>query len=156
MSYDRESDELRLLREQLALEKQEVTLLQGQEKTLLEIRNELAPKLAFIKISFGGSMPGPVTLTVGQSVPATVQGFDQNGAPFAIDFTANPVTWTIDNPALDSSTPQADQSDLVASLSAGTANLTASCAGLTDTEQVINVAAAPKLSSIKINFGTPQ
>lgn len=149
MHYDRESEEIGLLREA-------VRLLRDERELLTEIRNELAPKLSFIKIAFGGSMPGPVTLTVGQSVTATVQGFDQNGAPFAIDFTANPVVWSIDDATLDSSTPQADQSDLLMSLAAGTANLTATCAGLTDTEQVINVAAPPKLSSIKINFGTPQ
>lgn len=98
---------------------------------------------------------GPVTLTVGQKTTATVQGFDQNGAPFAIDFTANPVTWSIDNTTADSSTPQPDSSDVVASLAAGVANLTAVCAGFNDTEVVTNVAQAPTLSSIKINFSTP-
>lgn len=100
-------------------------------------------------------MQGPVTLTVGQKTTATVLGFDQNGAPFPIDFTANPVTWTIDNTTFDSSTPQPDQSDVIASLAAGVANLSASCAGFSDSEVVTNVAVAPKLSSIKIDFSTP-
>lgn len=95
---------------------------------------------------------GPVTLTVGQKTTATVLGFDQNGAPITIDFTKDPVTWTLDNSTLDSSTPQPDASDVIASLAAGTANLTASCAGFTDTEQIINVVQTPVLSSIKINF----
>ena len=115
--------------------------------------------LAFIKIAFqkrGHHMSqGPVTLTVGQKVTATVLGFDQNGAPFPIDFTANPVSWTIDNSTLDSSTPQPDSSDVVESLAAGVANLTATCAGFTDSETVTNVAQAPVLSSIKIDFGQP-
>ena len=100
-------------------------------------------------------MQGPVTLTVGQKTTATVLGFDQNGAPFAIDFNANPVTWAIDNSTLDSSTPQPDSSDVIASLAAGVANLSATCAGLSDSEVVTNVAQAPTLSSIKIDFSTP-
>lgn len=146
--YDREGEELERLKR---IEKKE-----DRELALLNlIESQLAPRPTFIKIQFGGNMPGPVTLNVGQKTTATVQGFDQNGAPFAIDFTAHPVTWTIDNSSLDSSTPQPDQSDVIASLAVGVANLTAACAGLTDTETITNVAAAPVLSSIKINFSTP-
>jgi hypothetical protein len=152
--YD-EKKELQLLRDQVR-ELMDLHLDAKQEITLLkQIRDRLPVpgKLSFIKLAFGGDMAvGPVTLTVGQKTTATVLGFDQNGAPIAIDFTANPVTWTLDNTTLDSSTPQPDQSDVVASLAAGTANLSAACAGFTDTEQVINVAQAPVLSSIKINF----
>lgn len=155
--YD-EKRELALLRDQVR-QLIQLHLDDAQEILLLrEIRDRLPSpaKLSFIKIAFGGDMPvGPVTLTVGQKVTATVQGFDQNGAAFAIDFTANPVTWAVDQSALDSSTPQPDSSDVIASLSSGTANLSASCAGFMDTEQVINVAQAPQLSSIKISFGTP-
>jgi hypothetical protein len=146
--YDREGEEIERLKR---IEKKE-----DRELALLElIESQLKPRPTFIKIQFGGTMPGPVTLNVGQKTTATVQGFDQNGAPFAIDFTANPVTWTIDNASLDSSTPQPDQSDLIVSLAAGVANLTATCAGLTDTETITNVAVAPILSSIKINFSAP-
>lgn len=97
---------------------------------------------------------GPVTLNIGQSTTASVQGFDQNGAPFAIDFAANPVTYTIDNSAIASSTPNNDagQTDTVVGLTAGVANLTATCAGFNDTESVTVVAAAPVLSSIKLSF----
>ena len=146
--YDREQEELERLKH-LEHEVEEI------EEVVERIDRRLAPRLTFIKIAFGGNMPGPVTLTVGQKTTASVAGFDQNGAPFAIDFTANPVTWTLDNTTLDSSTPQPDQTDVIASLAAGTANLNAACAGFTDTEQVINVAQAPVLSSIKIDFSPP-
>jgi len=158
MSDYNEKQELALLRAEVA-ELIQLHLDETQEIALLkQIRDRLPQpaKLSFIKIVFGEmKMLGPVTLTVGQKTTATVQGFDQNGAAFPIDFTANPVTWTLDNTTLDSSTPQPDQADVVASLAAGTANLTAACAGFTDTEQVINVAQPPKLASIKIDFSTP-
>jgi hypothetical protein len=138
-------------------EREEVKVLREIEEDLDElVAQGKRRRLSFIKIRFGGHhMLGPVTLTVGQKTTATVQGFDQNGAPFAIDFTANPVTWTLDNTTFDSSNPQPDQSDLVESLAAGVANLSASCASLSDSETVTNVAQAPVLSSIKIDFSTP-
>ncbi len=101
---------------------------------------------------------GPVTLTVGQKTKATVLGFDQNGAPFA--GTIPPITYTIDNSTLDSSTPDGANGDDIVSLGAGTANLTASLTtaegvALQDTETITNVAQAPVLSSVKIDFSTP-
>lgn len=103
---------------------------------------------------------GPVTLTVGQKTVASVDGFDQNGAPFA--GTIPTPTWSIDNAALDSiaaDSANASNED-VTSLAVGTANLTASLvtaegATLSDTETVTNIAQALVLSSIKINFSTP-
>src|ERR1700690_4196276 len=81
-------------------EKQEIELLRQEVMLLREIVAELRPKhLAFIKVAIGGIMPvGPATLTVGDKKTVSVLGFDQNGAPFAIDFTANPVTFADDNP----------------------------------------------------------
>lgn len=95
---------------------------------------------------------GPATLTVGQSKTATVLGFDQNGAPFAIDFTANPVTWTDDNEAAVQDTAGSTVTDPITALAAGVANLGATCAGFSDTEVVTVLAVAPKLSSIKISI----
>jgi hypothetical protein len=75
------------------------------------------------------------------------------------------ITFLIDNPALASSTPNADnQTDVVTYVSAGVANLTASCTSaeglaLTDTETVTCspvVVPPPVLSSIKINFTAPK
>lgn len=144
-------EEIAFLREQLRAKDREIDILAEAVLVLSGRRKHLA----FIKIKFGGFMQGPVTLTIGQSTVATVLGFDQNGAPIAIDFTANPVTWAIDNPAFDSSTPAADGSDPIVSLAAGVANLSASVAGLTDTETITNLAVAPKLTSVKIDFSTP-
>lgn len=141
-------------------EDKEIHLLEKIEQTLEKIEKDIRPKqLSFIKIAFtkGDHMAlGPVTITVGQKSTATVQGFDQNGAPFPIDLTANPVTWAIDQSTLDSSTPAADGSDAIVSLAGGVANLTATCAGFSDTETITNVAVAPVLASIKIDFSTPQ
>lgn len=107
-------------------------------------------------------MPGPVTLNVGQKTTASVVVFDQNGNDMTakFDFTTNPITWTLDNSTLDSESatgPDSTNSNVITSLAAGTANLTADVPGVanpTDTEQVINVAPAVA-TSIKINFSTP-
>src|SRR5882762_1845318 len=92
------------------LEKKEIEILRqieedADEQVRLdrEILKRLSPRLNFIKLKFGGTMQGPVTLTVGQKTKATVVGFDQTGAVFT--GTIPSVTYSIDNPALDSSTP---------------------------------------------------
>jgi len=155
------------LRQQLCEEKEERTLLYemlhdlgGQLKLLKhidreveEIEKDVRAKLSFIKIAIGGSMPvGPATLNVGDKRVATVLGFDQNGAPMAIDFTANPVTWADDNEASVQDGPQPDGSDPITALAAGVANLSATCAGFSDSETVTVLAAAPVLSSIKVSI----
>lgn len=147
---DDEQKEISLLRESNRLHREEIALLRQL------VAGQSHPKLSSIKIQFGGfTMPvGPITLTVGQSATATVQGFDQNSAPLAIDFT-DPnfaVAWTVDNAGIASSTPNPDQSSAVVGVSAGVANLTATCAGFSDTETVTVVAQAPILSSVKISF----
>lgn len=145
-------------------EREEIRLLREQVLLLREIRDELhpTPKLAVIRIAHtlinGVNMLGPVTLTVGQSTKATVVGFDQFGAVFA--GTIPQATWSIDNPALDSSTPDTSNGDDIVSLAAGVANLTVSLTSaeglaLTDTETVTNTAVVQVLSSIKIDFSTP-
>lgn len=142
-------------REHYDREGHEDRILEHIEEDLDEIVGFLKPRLAFIKIAFGGTMAqGPVKLTVGQKTTATVLGFDQNGAPFTIDFTANPVTWTDDNEAVASDAPT-PPTDTITGVSAGVANITATCAGFNDTEQVTVSAVVPVLSSIKIDFSTP-
>lgn len=118
-----------------------------------EILRLLRPRLSFIKISHGEKcMQGPITLAVGAKSVERVLGFDQNGAPFAIDFTANPVTWSIDQSSVASSTPESDPSvDDVVGVSSGVANLNATCGGFTDTETVTVTAVVSVLSSIKID-----
>lgn len=145
-------------RELLRIERESLAVLK-------DIRRELR-HLAYIDIRFthshhhhhhpGGSiMPvGPATLAVGQSSAATVVGFDQVGAPFAIDFN-DPnfaVSWAVDDPAVLNLAPQPDQSATVTGASAGVANVTATCAGFTKTQQVTVTAPSPILSSIDINF----
>ena len=95
---------------------------------------------------------GPATLTVGDKKTLSVLGFDQNGAPFAIDFTANPVTFTDDNQAALADTPGSTVTDPVTAIAVGVANVGATCAGFSDTEVVTVVAAAPLLSSIKVSI----
>lgn len=95
---------------------------------------------------------GPATLNVGDKKTVSVLGFDQNGAPFAIDFTANPVTFTDDNESAVQDTAGSTVTDPITALAAGVANLGASCAGFSDTEAVTVLAVAPKLSSIKISI----
>lgn len=148
MHHDRELHELR----------EEVKFLYELVKRLAE---ELAEcrghkrKLSFIKIAFGGIMPvGPFTLTVGATTVATVLGFDQNGNPMSIDFTANPVSWTDSAEAIVSDAPTAT-SDTLTGVSAGVMSLTATCAGFTDTETVTVPAVVPVLSSIKISIDAP-
>lgn len=136
-------------REEIHLEREEVHLLR---KILGQLEKQDRPRLSVIKIAIGGRMPvGPATLTVGQTATATVQGFDQNGAPFAIDFAANPVTWTDSAEAVVSDVPTA-ASDPLTAVAVGTASITAVCAGLTDTETVTVIAQAPVLTSIKVSI----
>src|ERR1700732_1456299 len=90
----------------------ELEVLRDIDKTEHEILKRLTPKLSYIKLAIGGVMPfGPATLSVGDKKVASVLGFDQNGAPFAIDFTANPVTFTDDNQTAVQDTPGSTVTD---------------------------------------------
>lgn len=102
---------------------------------------------------------GAVTLNVGQKTVASVDGFDQFGNPFP---NVPAGSWSIDNPALDTISQDATNpaNEDILSVAAGVANLTATVTNaqgtvLTDTEAITNVA-TPVLTSIKINFSTPQ
>lgn len=102
---------------------------------------------------------GPVTLTVGQTTVASVDGFDQNGAAWQGVIPTG--SWSIDNPAFDTITPDAVAgNEDVLSVAVGVANLTVSVTNeqgtvLTDTEAITNIAQALVLSSVKINFAAP-
>lgn len=133
-----------------------VNSLTGETDLILELEHKildrLTARLSYIKIAIGGIMPvGPATLIVGDKKTLSVLGFDQNGAPFAIDFTANPVTFTDDNQAVLADTAGSTVTDPVTAVAPGVANVGATCAGFTDTEAITVVAAAPKLSSIKVS-----
>lgn len=162
--HKEKDEEIRLLREMLARERQQSNLLrielslhQQELLVLRDIDRKLGPApptthLSFIRIAIGGIMPvGPATLAIGAKATATVLGFDQNGAPIAIDFTANPITWADDNEASVSDAPTTT-SDPLTGVAAGVMNLTATCGGFTDTETVTVLAAVPVLSSVKISI----
>jgi hypothetical protein len=138
--------------EAIRLLKEEAELLREENRILREIRDR-QPRLSYIKIALGGVMPvGPAKLTVGDKKTATVLGFDQFGAPFAIDFNANPVKWTDDDEAVVKDDPTQTVADPLAALAPGVANIGATCGGFTDTEAVTVVAAVPVLSAIKISI----
>lgn len=127
-------------------------LEEREVKDLDKLVHTLVPRLRFIKLAVGGKMPvGPATLTVGDSKVLSVVGFDQFGAPFTIDFTANPVTFTDDNETVLQDTPGSTVTDPVTALAPGTANVGATCAGFSDTETITVVSQAPRLASIKVS-----
>lgn len=144
----------RLLREILQTE-------QASMGYLARIANAL-PTLTSIKIAFQGAtmatpVAGPVTLTsAGQTVTASVLGFDQNGNPF---------TGTIPTPVFSSSDTGGavitfdPSTGIVTAVANGTAGITASVTSaeglaLTDTETVTVAipVVAPVLTSIKVAF----
>ncbi len=152
--YDREGEELDILKK---IEETDQHIANDLDK----IVGFLKPRPTFIKIKFGGNMPGPVTLVVGQKTTASVAVFDQNGVDMTANynFTTNPITWTLDNTTFDSQSdnaPDTTNSDVITSLAVGTSNLTAVTGGLQDIEQVINQAQAQVPTSVKINFSQPQ
>jgi hypothetical protein len=150
-----------------------LSVLQDIDATEHKILDQLQPRLSFIKIKFsavcrhygcnccGGIMAeGPVTLTLGQTTVASIDGYDQNGAAWTGPIPTP--TWSIDQPSLDTITPDATTpaNEDVLSVAVGVANLTVTVTNaqgtvLTDTEAVTNVAQALVLSSIKISFATP-
>ena len=145
--------------EQLLIEQ-----LQVEEEIKHDLDQFVKPRLTFIKIAFragdNNMAEGPVTLNVGQKTVASIDGFDQFGAPFTGPIPTP--TWSIDNPALDSIAADATnpENEDVTSLAAGVANLSVSLTsaeGLVckDTQAITNDAAVPVLSSVKINFSTP-
>ena len=153
-------------------DKQEINILKDidkQEREETKLLQELVnqgKKLSSAKIAFKKGdthMVGPVILNIGQKTSATLFGFDQNGQPMPATFVMPTVTWTLDIPTFDSSTPNASNGVDLVSLSAGVANLKADVTSaeglaLSDTETVTNnpiVVLPPVLSSVKIGFSVP-
>jgi hypothetical protein len=149
---------------------QDERLLEHIARDLDKLVNALVPRLSFVKIAFekkgAVNMPpvqGPVVLNQGQATQATLLYFDQTGNPMPAGFVPPAVTYAIDNPAIASSAPESDgQTDDIAYVSAGVANLTATVQGpngpLSDTETVTCnpvVVPPPVLSSVKIAFTAP-
>ena len=133
-------------------EHEELRLLRRALEVLERIERNTAPKLTELKISIGGIMPvGPVTINVGDSKKATVLGFDQTGAAFPIDFTVNPVSWSLDNATAIQEHQSPSEDDLLAT-APGTANLSATCAGFTATDTITVIVPVPVLSSIKVSI----
>jgi hypothetical protein len=162
MSRDHEDRELleRILQEEERI-----------ERTEERIEAQITPRLASIKIAFtvtkgvppmSSPVAGPVVLTTaGQQAIASILGFDQLGNPWT--GTIPPVSYSIDNPAVATSTPNSDDlTDVVTAVANGVANLsagltTAEGTALSDVETVtVNIPVVPPptpvLSSIKIAF----
>lgn len=154
-----EKEAIRELAAKVAMLDHELHQLRREVRELAHHLHHPHRHLKSIEIAFteGTTMTaGPANLNVGQSVTATILGFDQFGQPFTIDFTANPVSWGIDQPGIASFTSNADKTATVTGVAAGTANLSAQCGAFSDSAQVIVAGQqAPVLSSIKIDFGTP-
>ncbi len=140
-----------------------IELAERQLHVLLVIAREVAPpKLTAISVAFrkGHHMPatpGPVTLTqVGQTVVASVLGFDQFGQPFTGQIPTPVLSSDDTSSAIVTFDPVSGQTVAVAD---GVANITATLttaegSELTDTESVtvaITVS-VPVLSSIKVAF----
>jgi len=86
----------------------------SQLQTLLDI---FTPRASYVVITIGGTMP----LQVGASSTATVAVLDQFGQPMpGFDFTANPPSWSVSDPALAS---------VAAGSTPDTETITASAAG---------------------------
>lgn len=149
------------------LEERIVAELERTNSLLERLLRVSEPKrLTTIKISFKESKvptaDSVILVSAGQQAVASILGFDQFGNPWTGAIPE--VTYSIDNDAIATSTPNADnETDVVEAVANGTANLTATLTtaeglDLTDTEQVIvNIPAPPPppvpvLTSIKIAF----
>lgn len=110
----------------------------------------LTPRLRRIVIVQSGGPPMP--LEVGKTAVATVNGFDQFGQPFPIDFNANVPSWTVSDPALATIAPDATTlgSEDVTGAAAGSETLSVAVAGLTTSVTFDIVAPAPVLTSVTI------
>jgi hypothetical protein len=143
-----------------------IELAEIQVHLLRAIVREVAPsRLTFIKINFKGEsmpvpVPGPVTLTsVGQTVTASVIGYDQLGNVFAGTMPQATLASSDTAQAIVTFDPTTGQTVAVAN---GVANITASLTtaeglSLTDTESVtvaipVVPPPTPILSTIKVAF----
>lgn len=136
-----EREELRILREQRDIAREILELIR-------QIIQHFRPRLSSVRLSIGGSMADPITLNVGDIKKATLQGFDQFGQSIALDPAS--ISYSDDNPAVVSSSPQADGSDDLVALTAGVANIAGSSGGFSDSIAITVAQPAPKLASVKL------
>ena len=117
------------------------------------LRGMLAAKLVRIAIVPVGE---PMSLDVGKTAVATVNGFDQFGQPFPIDFNANPPSWSVSdiNVASLATDPTLGAEDITGT-AAGHETLSVTVAGFTATLDFDVVAVAPVLSSVSISTTPP-
>ena len=107
----------------------------------------LQPKLAHIAITLEDKM----SLDVGKSFVATVEGRDQFGQPFKLDFTTETPQWTLSDGSLATITqdPQAGSED-VTGAAPGSETLSVAFAGLSASLTFDIVQPAPVLTSLVI------
>lgn len=147
-------DDLRILWEILHETREILT----DVREILKELQALKPHLAAVKIQFNGAATMDTSIQVGATTTAKVVGFDQFNNPFPIDFTANPVTWAIDQPNAVGLAPATEpDSEICTGLAATTtpAVLTATCAGFNGTGTITVTEAPPPtpvLSSIQVQF----
>lgn len=124
---------LKVAREALATARHAVGLLQ--------------PKLAHIAIVLEDNM----SLDVGKSFVATVEGRDQFGQPFPLDFTTETPQWTVADPALATITPDAQAgSEDVTGAAPGSETLSVTFGGLSASLAFDVTQAAAVLTSLVI------
>ena len=114
----------------------------------------LQPRLARVEIIRSGGSPMP--LNVGDTVVATVNGFDQFRNPFPIDFSATPAAWSVSDPTLATITAGSTPADEnVTGVAAGSETLSVTVADQSASVTFDVVAAAPVLTSVTITINPP-
>ena len=114
----------------------------------------LRPRLSHLAIIPQGA---PMSLDVGKTAVATVNGFDQFGQPFPIDFSINTPAWSVSDPNVASIAPDATTpgSEDVTGTAAGHETLSVSVAGLTASLDFDVVAPAAVLTKVTITTNPP-
>jgi len=113
----------------------------------------VAPRLDHIDIIIQEDILMP--LEIGKTTIASVQGLDQHGQPFPIDFTANPPSWSVADPTLATIAPDPTLgSEDVTGVAAGTEVLSVSVAGLSASLK-FDVQATSVLTSLQIVTNPP-
>lgn len=121
-------------------------------RTLREIKHELHPHATQIIMHLGATMP--VTLNIGQSVPATA--IEKDAAGNSVPFTPSNLSWTSSDPSVSVVT-NPDGSATYTAVSAGTSTVTVtdSSNSLTASDTITVNPAPDVATSIEIAFGTP-
>ena len=99
-----------------------------------------------------------MSLDVGKTAVATVNGFDQFGQPFPIDFTTNTPLWSVSDPNVAAIAPDPTLgSEDVTGTAAGHETLSVSVAGLSASIDfdVVAPVPVPVLTSVTITTNPP-